>query len=53
MRTDLDSDRITNWGKMFALLSPSLAPVLIIFRRFLIEGIAITAWKNQARDLLI
>lgn len=49
LRNFSDPGGITNWGAMFAMLSLSLLPVLLIFvffQRYLIEGIATTGLKG-------
>jgi multiple sugar transport system permease protein len=49
LRSFSDPAGMTNWGGIFAMLSLSLVPVLIIFiffQRYLVEGIATTGLKG-------
>ncbi len=49
LRNFSDPAGMTNWGGIFAMLSLSLVPVLIIFvffQRYLVEGIATTGLKG-------
>lgn len=49
LRGFADPGSVTNWGGVFAMLSLSLLPVLVIFiffQRYLVEGIATTGLKG-------
>lgn len=49
LRGFADPSSVTNWGGVFAMLSLSLLPVLVIFvffQRYLVEGIATTGLKG-------
>jgi multiple sugar transport system permease protein len=49
LRNFSDPGGLTNWGAMFAMLSLSLGPVLLVFvffQRYLVEGIATTGLKG-------
>ncbi len=49
LRAYTDTGSINNWGAVFAMLSLSLLPVILIFvffQRFLVEGIATTGLKG-------
>jgi multiple sugar transport system permease protein len=49
LRSFSDPAGMTNWGGIFAMLSLSLVPVLVIFvffQRYLVEGIATTGLKG-------
>lgn len=49
LRAFADTGSVTNWGAVFAMLTLSLAPVILIFvffQRYLVEGIATTGLKG-------
>lgn len=49
LRAFSDEGSVTNWGAVFAMLTLSLAPVILIFvffQRYLVEGIATTGLKG-------
>lgn len=49
LRNFSDTNTITDWGNIFAMLSLSLVPVFLIFvffQRYLVEGIATTGLKG-------
>jgi multiple sugar transport system permease protein len=49
LRNFSDPGGLTNWGAMFAMLSLSLVPVLLVFvffQRYLVEGISTTGLKG-------
>ena len=49
LRAFADEGSVTNWGAVFAMLTLSLAPVILIFvffQRYLVEGIATTGLKG-------
>jgi len=49
LRNFSDPGGVTNWGAMFAMLSLSLVPVILLFvffQRYLVEGIATTGLKG-------
>lgn len=49
LRAFADTGSVTNWGAVFAMLTLSLVPVILIFvffQRYLVEGIATTGLKG-------
>ncbi|HEX2620725.1 MAG TPA: carbohydrate ABC transporter permease, partial [Phototrophicaceae bacterium] len=49
LRTFSDSNSVTNWGAIFAMLGLSLVPTFLLFvffQRYLVEGIATTGLKG-------
>lgn len=49
LRSFTDTNSITNWGAIFAMLGVSLLPALLLFvffQRYLVEGIATTGLKG-------
>ena len=49
LRAFADPGSVNNWGAVFAMLTLSLAPVILIFvffQRYLVEGIATTGLKG-------
>ena len=49
LRSFSDPGSVTDWGAVFAMLTLSLLPVLVIFivfQRYLVEGIATTGLKG-------
>jgi multiple sugar transport system permease protein len=49
LRAYADTGSVTNWGAVFAMLSASLVPVILIFvffQRYLVQGIATTGLKG-------
>jgi multiple sugar transport system permease protein len=49
LRAFADTGSVTNWGAVFAMLTLSLTPVILIFvffQRYLVEGIATTGLKG-------
>jgi multiple sugar transport system permease protein len=49
LRAFSDPGTVSDWGAIFAMLTLSLLPVLLIFiffQRYIVEGIATTGWKG-------
>ncbi len=49
LRAYADTGSVTNWGAVFAMLTCSLVPVILIFvffQRYLVQGIATTGLKG-------